>query len=267
MNETNWDNVEKHYREKCEEIKQILNTIPLNAQMRTQSKLVINKDLEPVVILFCDFKKVNIDALHSVIAYDKERQRWMDAVYIPEKADPERYVVYAPVEWELTPFLQVRIDPVIDYFNRKGKQPQDNFTAHVFVGDWNTHKDDNLVGIGQFMDIWWAILSLTFEQTEDASKAVFCYDWNAHKYCMVDDTDTTDPLQYTMYRIADSCKYAPKNLDITAELHTLNSSDQVMPKITFQQISTKLMTETELDAMFPNVRQQLEKEAAERYEQ
>lgn len=263
MNETNWNNVEKHYREKCEEIKQILNTIPLNAQMRTQSKLVINKDLEPVVILFCDFKKVNIDALHSVIAYDKEQQRWMNAVYISEKADPERYVVYAPDDWQLTPFVQVRIDTVIDHFNRKGKQPQDSFTAHVFVGDWNTHKDDNLVGIGQFMDMWWAILSLTFEQTEDASKAVFYYDWNAHKYCMMDDTDTTDPLQYTMYRIADSCKYAPKNLDITAELYALNSSDQVMPKITFQQISTKLMTETELDAMFPNVRQRLEKEAAQ----
>ena len=84
---------------------------------------------------------------------------------------------------------------------------------------------------------------------------------------MMDDTDTTDPLQYTMYRIADSCKYAPKNIDMTAELYALNSSDQVMPKITFQQISTKLMTEAELDAAFPNVRQRLAKEAAERYEQ
>ena len=71
MNETNWNNVEKHYREKCEEIKQILNTIPLNAQMRTQSKLVINKNLEPVVILFCDFikrKNCRSRALHSFIA-------------------------------------------------------------------------------------------------------------------------------------------------------------------------------------------------------
>lgn len=263
MNDTNMNEIQKHYLEKAAEARKILDTIPVSAQMRTKATVITNSKFEPVVAVHCDFKKVKIDALHSVIAYDKERQRWMDAVYIPENADPERYVVYAPVEWELTPFIQVRIDPVIGYFNRKGKQPQDSFTAHVLVGDWNTHKDDNLVGIGQFMDMWWAILSLTFEQTEDTSKAVFYYDWNAHKYCMMDDMDTTDPLQYTMYRIADSCKYAPKNLDITAELYALNSSDQVMPKITFQQISTKLMTETELDAMFPNIRQRLAKEAAQ----
>lgn len=267
MNETNWNNVEKHYREKCEEIKQILNTIPLNAQMRTQSKLVINKDLEPVVILFCDFKKVKIDALHSVIAYDKERQRWMDAVYIPQDADPERYIVYAPVEWELTPFIQVRIDPVIDYFNRKGKQPQDRFTAHVLVGDWEPYKDDNLISVIHLFDMWFANLSLEFVQTEDASKAVFYYDWNDHEYKMMDDTDTSDPLQYTMYCIADSCKYAPKNIDLTAHLYTLNCGNQVMPKIIFQSVGTKPMTEAELDTLFPNVRQQLEKEAAERYEQ
>ena len=267
MNDTNMNEIQKHYLEKSKEARKILDTIPIPAQMRTKAKVITNDKFEPVVALECEFKVVDINNLHSVIAYDKERQRWMDAVYIPEQADPERYVVYAPDDWQLTPFVQVRIDTVIDHFNRKGKQPQDSFTAHVFVGDWNTHKDDNLVGIGQFMDMWWAILSLTFEQTEDASKAVFYYDWNAHKYCMVDDTDTTDPLQYTMYRIADSCKYAPKNIDITAKLYALNSSDQVMPKITFQQISTKLMMEAELDAMFPNIRQRLAKEAAERYEQ
>ena len=40
-----------------------------------------------------------------------------------------------------------------------------------------------------------------------------------------------------------------------------------MPKILFQSVSTQPMTEAEVDTLFPNVRQRLEKEAAERYEQ
>lgn len=267
MNDTNMNEIQKHYLEKSKEARKILDTIPIPAQMRTKATVITNNKFEPVVAVHCDFKKVKIDALHSVIAYDKERQRWMDAVYIPEKANPERYVVYAPVEWELTPFIQVRIDPVIDYFNRKGKQPQDRFTAHVLVGDWEPYKDDNLISIIHLFDMWFANLSLEFVQTEDASKAVFYYDWHDHEYKMMDDTDTSDPLQYTMYCIADSCKYAPKNIDLTAHLYTLNCGNQVMPKIIFQSVGTTPMTEEELDAMFPNIRQQLEKEAAERYEQ
>lgn len=263
MNDTNMSEIQKHYLEKSKEARKILDTIPISAQMRTKATVITNDKFEPVVVVDCDFKKVDINNLHSVIAYDKEQQRWMDAVYIPEQADPERYVVYAPDEWELTPFLQVRIDPVIDYFNRKGKQPQDNFTAQVFVGEWETHKDDNLISIINLFDKWYANLSLEFVQTEDTSKAVFYYDWNNHEYKMMDDTDTSDPLQYTMYCIADSCKYAPKNIDLTAHLYTLNCGNQVMPKIIFQSVGTKPITETELDAMFPNVRQRLEKEAAQ----
>ena len=267
MNDTNMNEIQKHYLEKSKEARKILDTIPIPAQMRTKAKVITNDKFEPVVALECDFKAVDINNLHSVIAYDKERQRWMDAVYIPEQADPERYVAYAPDDWQLTPFVQVRIDTVIDHFNRKGKQPQDSFTAHVFVGEWETHKDDNLISIINLFDKWYANLSLEFVQTEDASKAVFYYDWNDHEYKMMDDTDTSDPLQYTMYCIADSCKYAPQNIDLTAHLYTLNCGNQVMPKIIFQSVGTKPMTEAELDAMFPNVRQQLEKEAAERYEQ
>ena len=267
MNDTNMNEIQKHYLEKTAEAQKILDTIPISVQMRTKATLITNYKLEPVVAVECNFKKVDINNLHSVIAYDKERQRWMDAVYIPEEADPERYVVYAPVEWELTPFIQVRIDPVIDYFNRKGKQPKDRFTAHVLVGDWKPYKDDNLISIIHLFDMWFANLSLEFVQTENTSKAVFYYDWNDHEYKMMDDTDTSDPLQYTMYGIADSCKYAPKNIDLTAHLYTLNCGNQVMPKIIFQSVSTQPMTEAELDAMFPNVRQQLEKETAERYEQ
>ena len=266
MNDTNMNEIQKHYLEKSKEARKILDTIPIPAQMRTKATVITNSKFEPVVVVECDFKRVDINNLHGVIVYDTQQRRWMDAAFIPEDADPERYIVYAPDDWQLTPFVQVRIDTVIDHLNRKGKQPQDSFTAHVFVGDWNTHKDDNLIGIGQFMDKWWAILSLTFEQTEDASKAVFYYDWNAHKYCMADDTDTTDPLQYTLFCIADSCKYAPKNIDLTAHLYTLNCGNQVMPKIIFQSVSTEPMTEAELDAMFPNVRQRLAKEAAQNEE-
>lgn len=267
MNDTNMNEIQQHYLEKAAEARKILDTIPVSAQMRTKATVITNSKFEPVVAVHCDFKKVKIDALHSVIAYDKERQRWMDAVYIPENADPERYVVYAPVEWELTPFIQVRIDPVIGYFNRKGKQPQDRFTAFVLVGDWEPYKDDNLISIIHLFDMWFANLSLEFVQTKNTSKAVFYYDLKDHEYKMMDDTDTSDPLQYTMFCISDSCKYAPKNIDLTAHLYTLNCGNQVMPKIIFQSVGTTPMTEEELDAMFPNVRQQLEKEAAERYEQ
>lgn len=267
MNDTNMNEIQKHYLEKSKEARKILDTIPIPAQIRTKAKVITNDKFEPVVAVECDFKAVDINNLHSVIAYDKEQRRWMDAVYIPEQADPERYVVYAPDDWQLTPFVQVRIDTVIDYFNRKGKQPQDSFTAHVFVGEWETHKDDNLISIIHLFDMWWANLSLEFVQTGDASKAVFYYDWNDHKYKMMDDTDVSDPLQYTLFCIADSCKYTPKNIDLTAELYTLNCGNQVMPKILFQSVSTQPMTEAELDTLFPNVRQRLEKEAAERYEQ
>lgn len=267
MNDTNMNEIKKHYLEKAQEVQNILDTIPIPVQMRTKATVITNDEFEPVVVVECDFKAVDINTLHSVIAYDKERQRWMNAVNLPEQAVPERYVVYAPVEWELKPFLQVRIDTVIDYLNCKGKQPQDNFTAHVFVGNWNTHKDDNLINIIHLFDMWYANLSLEFVQTEDASKAVFYYDWNDHKYKMMDETDVSDPLKYTLFCIADSCKYAPKNIDLAAHLYTLNCGNQVMPKIIFQSVGTKPMTEAELDAMFPNVRQQLEKEAAEQYEQ
>lgn len=173
MNDTNMNEIQKHYLEKSKEARKILDTIPIPAQMRTKAKVITNDKFEPVVAVECDFKAVDINNLHSVIAYDKEQRRWMDAVYIPEQADPERYVVYAPDDWQLTSFLQVRIDTVIDHFNRKGKQPQDSFTAHVFVGEWETHKDDNLISIIHLFDMWWANLSLEFVQTGDASKAVF----------------------------------------------------------------------------------------------
>lgn len=263
MNDTNMNEIQKHYLEKSKEARKILDTIPIPAQMRTKAKVITNDKFEPVVVVECDFKRVDINNLHGVIAYDTQQRRWMDAAFIPEDADPERYIVYAPDDWQLTPFVQVRIDPVIDYFNRKGKQPQDNFTAQVFVGEWETHKDDNLISIINLFDKWYANLSLEFVQTEDTRKAVFYYDWNNHEYKMMDDTDTSDPLQYTMYCIADSCKYAPKNIDLTAHLYTLNCGNQVMPKIIFQSVGTKPITETELDAMFPNVRQRLEKEAAQ----
>lgn len=267
MNDTNMNQEEKHYREKCEEIKQILNTIPLNAQMRTQSKLIINKDKEPVVILFCDFKAVDINNLHSIIAYDMERRRWMDAVCIPDDADPERFAVYAPVEWELTPFLQVRINSVIDYLNKKKAQPEEKFTANIFVGEWDKyHKDDNLIGCYMLFDKWYAKLSFIFVQTENANEAIFYYDWTKHKYYLMDGTDTSDPLKYTMFKIDDCCLYKPKQINMVDTIYALNRYGDCALSIR-ADCCTEPMTEAELDAMFPNVRQQLEKEAAERYEQ
>lgn len=256
MNKMN--DTKKHYLDKAQEARKILDTIPIPAQMRTKATVITNSKFEPVVVVECDFKRVDINNLHGVIAYDHEKKRWMDAAFIPEDADPERYIVYAPDDWQLTPFLQVRIDTVIDHFNKKDKQPEDSFTAHVFVGEWDTPKYDNLIGISRVLDKWYAVLSLTFEQTEDASKAIFFYDWNTHKYYPMGGGDVSDPLKYTMFAVAESCKHIPAHIDMTGYLYTLNCGGEIMPKITILQYSTEPMSAEEFDAAFPGYREQLE---------
>lgn len=68
MNDTNMNEIQKHYLEKAQEVQKILDTIPIPVQMRTKATVITNDKFEPVVVVECDFKVVDINNLHSVIA-------------------------------------------------------------------------------------------------------------------------------------------------------------------------------------------------------
>ena len=124
-----------------------------------------------------------------------------------------------------------------------------------------TTKNNNLIAIGQYADKYWATLSLIFEQTEDMSKAVFFFDWETRQFYMMDGTDTSDPDRYIMFCVSDSCLYAPKRINLSTGLYLLNINGYLPLSITFQRAETELLTAEEFDAEFPNIRQQLAREA------
>lgn len=75
MNDTNMNEIQKHYLEKSKEARKILDTIPIPAQMRTKAKVITNDKFEPVVAVECDFKAVDINNLHRQYLWIRKRYR------------------------------------------------------------------------------------------------------------------------------------------------------------------------------------------------
>ena len=255
-------NMNTNYEEKLAALREAVKSIPITTLDSLTSCLIKNAKGDPVLILNVELERVKQNSLHTVLAYDHKHNYWVSYLDTPVDCEEGRYTMFAPTEWQLRVFLLDKLDAMAAALNNKHITPHNNtITTAIMLGDWDgtqPPKDDNLIRAGLVLDQYYAIISLTFTQTEDTSKALFYYDWADHKYYPMGSKDVSDPTQYTLFCVDESCKYIPDHIDTTGILYTLDKVDTIMPKITIQRYETPPMNKEHFDADFPGIRAMME---------